>query len=63
MFGAIHNCKVSLRIYQNFKISFITRQANSIAHSLAKTSLSYASLHVHDHMTSCIETIIINEMS
>jgi len=64
MFGAILDiCKASLRIYQNFKISFIWRQANSVAHLLARASLSYVSPHVHDHMSSCIENIIINKMS
>jgi len=63
MFGAILDiCKASLRIYQNFKISFIRRQANSVAHFLARVSLSYVSPCVHYHMTSCIETVIINEM-
>jgi ribonuclease HI len=44
MFGAILNtCKVSLMNRQNFKISFIRRQANNVAHLLARASLSYAS--------------------
>jgi ribonuclease HI len=61
MFGAILDiCK--LRIHQNFKISFIMGQTNSVAHLLARASLSYDSLHVHNHM-SCIETVNIDEMS
>jgi hypothetical protein len=36
-------CKASIRIYQNFKISFIRRQANNVAHLLARMSLSYVS--------------------
>ncbi|AES77787.1 hypothetical protein MTR_7g017230 [Medicago truncatula] len=62
MFGAIlETCKASLRIYQNFKISFIRRQANIVADLLARTSLSYASPQIHDHMPSCIKIVIINE--
>jgi hypothetical protein len=56
-------CTTSLRTYQNLKISFIRRQANSVAHLLTRTSLSYASFHIHDHIPSCIETVITDEMS
>jgi len=42
----------------HFKLSFITRQANSVAHLLAMASLSYFSSHVHDY-----EFVIIDEMS
>jgi hypothetical protein len=56
-------CKTSLRIYTNFKISFIRRQIYNVAHLLARASLYYASSQIHDHMSSCIGTVIINEMS
>jgi len=49
--------------HQNFKISFIRRQANNVAYLLARASLSYASSQVHDYMSSCIKTTIMNEMS
>ena len=64
MFGAIIEiCKTSLKIYHNFKISFIRRQTNSIAHLLTWMSLSYVSSHFHNYMSSCIVIVIINEMS
>jgi len=47
----------------NFKISFIRIQAYSVTHLLARESLSYVSSHIHDHIPSCIEIFIINEMS
>lgn len=63
-FGAINDiCKTSLRIYQNFKLGFIRKQANSVCHLLARTSLSYTSSHIHDYMPSCIDTVLMNEMS
>jgi ribonuclease HI len=63
-FGAIlRSCKVSLSFFPNFKISYVRRQANNVAHSLARASLSYDSSHCHDHMPSCIEYIVMNEMS
>jgi len=37
--------------HQNFKINFITRQANNVAYLLAKASLCYASSQVHDYMS------------
>jgi len=59
IFGAILDIgKTSLSIYQNFKISFIRRQANSVIHLLARASLFNVSPHVYDHMSSCIKTVI-----
>lgn len=64
MFGPILDiCRASLRIYLNFKPSFIRKQENSVAHLRARMSLSYASFQVHNHILSCIMTVIINEMS
>jgi len=63
MFDAILNgCKASLMNHQNFKISFIKRQANNVVHVLVRASLSYTSFMVHDYITSCITTIFINEI-
>jgi len=59
----INFCKASLSRLPNFKISFIQRQANNVAHLLARASLSYARSQCHDHMPSCIEFDIMNEMS
>jgi hypothetical protein len=62
--GAILNyCKASLSRLPNFKISFIRRQANNVAHLLARASLSYARSQCHDHMPSCIKLDNMNEMS
>jgi len=37
MFGAILDvCKASLQKFQNFKLSFVRRQANNVAHLLAR---------------------------
>ena len=45
------------------KASLIRKHASNVAHLLVRVSLSYASSQIHDHMSSCIETFIINEMS
>ena len=49
-------CKASLKKFQNFKISFIRKQANNVAHLLARASLSYVSSQVYDNISSYIET-------
>jgi len=61
MFASILNgCKTSLFNHQNFKISFIKRQINNVAHLLTRMSLSCTSSQVHDYIPSCITTAIIN---
>jgi len=63
-FGAIIDvCKASIQKFQNFKINFVRRQTNNVAHLLARESLSYVCSQVHDYISSCIETDIINEMN
>jgi len=42
------NCRVLLQYYPNFKINFAWRQANSVAHSLARVSKLYARHQVFD---------------
>jgi len=39
-----------LYIPNDFKITFIKRQANNNVHLLARASLSYASFQVHDYI-------------
>jgi hypothetical protein len=56
-------CKTLLMLLQNLRISFIRRQANNIIHLLARASLSFASHQEFDYVPSCIETILMNEIS
>jgi hypothetical protein len=48
-------CKTLLLLLQNLRISFIRRQANNIAHSLARASLFFASHQEFDYISSYIE--------
>jgi len=41
---------------------FIRRQVNEVAHSLAKMARYHASFSIHIRISSCISTIIINEI-
>jgi len=38
----------------NYNVKFIRRQANSVAHSLAREALNYASLYYHLNIPHCI---------
>jgi len=65
-FGKImSDCMMLLSNYPNFKISFVKRQANFVAHSLARASKLYASCHVFDYISSlpsCIFTTLMNKI-
>ncbi|WJX44042.1 hypothetical protein P8452_31070 [Trifolium repens] len=60
-FGKIMSACKLLQQYPNFKISFIRRQANLVARTLARASKLYASHQVFESIPSCILPIMINE--
>jgi len=45
-----------------FDVRFIRRQANKVAHSLARMALCHVSFRIYIKIPSFISTIIINEM-
>jgi len=54
-FGAVLNvCRKLFCSLSNLWISFIQRQANNIAHFLARATLSYASHYLFDHVPTCV---------
>lgn len=65
-FGKImSDCRMLLSNYSNFKISFVRRRVNFVAHSLTRASKLYASYHVFDYISfllSCIFTTLMNEI-
>lgn len=48
--------------FQMLWFYFVRRQANRVAHSLARASRLYSSPYHFDFIPPCIETLIINEM-
>jgi hypothetical protein len=62
--GAIINdCRRILATdFVNSHVKFIRRQANEVAHSLARVAPLLASFHIFSDIPTCIQTIIINEM-
>jgi ribonuclease HI len=63
-FGAImDHCKFTFSTYyRNSSVEFVRRQANEVAHNLAKAATLSASFQVLVEVPNCIEHILINEM-
>jgi len=55
----IHMCRSLLQQFSNFKINFVRKQANYVAHGLARESKLYARHHVFDSIPSCINSILL----
>lgn len=58
----ISQCRDLLLRFSSCQVSFIRRQANSVAHSLARASRFYANPHVFDYIPYCIANLISNDM-
>lgn len=46
----------------NSHVEFIRRQANEVAHELAKAATLLPSFHIFDEIPTCITDVIFNEM-
>jgi ribonuclease HI len=51
-----------LRSNNYFEVKYVKRQANNVAHTLARAAYSMSSRRVFDSIPRCIDTILINEM-
>ncbi|GAU39993.1 hypothetical protein TSUD_211140 [Trifolium subterraneum] len=54
--------RTMLSNHSDFIVAFTKRQANGSAHALARAALSHASRATFDVISSCITTIIMNEL-
>jgi hypothetical protein len=52
-----------LSLHSNFEVKFVRRQANMVAHTLARAACSWASHRIFDSYPSCIEPWLINDNS
>jgi ribonuclease HI len=50
-----------LRSHNYFEVKYVKRQANNVAHTLARAAYSMSSRRIFDSVPRCIETIISNE--
>jgi hypothetical protein len=48
--------------YPNFKISYIRRQTNFVVHTLARVLKLYVRHHIFDLISSCVTSIVMNEI-
>ena len=60
--NTLHECRMLLDSLPNFKISFIWRKTNFVAHELARVSKLYASYHIFDMISTCIFPTLMNNM-
>jgi ribonuclease HI len=51
-----------LNLHNYFEVKYVRRQANKVAHYLARAAFSMSSRRVFDSVPPCIETYLINEM-
>lgn len=58
----IRDCKRILALYPNYRVQFGRRQANLVAHNLARIS-SYDNSVCYYQVPQCIHNLIINEMA
>jgi hypothetical protein len=59
----VRDCRFILAtILVNSHVKFIRRQANEVAHRLAREATSLASFHIFINIPTCIYDIILNEM-
>jgi len=63
-FGCIISSCQSLfsSFFTNSRVEFVMRQANEVAHVLAREVTLLASPNFYFHIPNCIEPLIINEM-
>ena len=59
MDNSIQFCNIFLT---NFHVEFIRRQANEVAHELAKAATLFPNFHIFDEIPACITDLIFNEM-
>jgi len=52
-----------LSLHSNFEVKYVRRQANIVAHILARVARSWASQRIFYFYPSCIEYMLINDNS
>ncbi|GAU48314.1 hypothetical protein TSUD_405310 [Trifolium subterraneum] len=58
----VHDIISFMSSFLNFEVKFVRRQANSVAHALARAANSWSSFHRFENIPLCIEHLVINEM-
>ncbi|GAU50953.1 hypothetical protein TSUD_411410 [Trifolium subterraneum] len=58
----VHDILSLMSSFINFEVKFVRRQANLVAHTLARAVNSWASFHRFENIPFCIESLVFNEM-
>ncbi|KAK2452872.1 hypothetical protein QL285_000625 [Trifolium repens] len=58
----INKIKCLLSLFPGFEVKLIRRQANRVAHTIARAALSWSRRHVFDVVPLCIHNLLANEM-
>ncbi|GAU30369.1 hypothetical protein TSUD_57800 [Trifolium subterraneum] len=58
----VHDILSFMSSFINFEVKFVRRQANLVAHTLARAANSWASFHRFEIIPVCIEHLVFNEM-
>jgi ribonuclease HI len=59
----ISSCQELLSFHNHFSVKYVRRQANEVAHSIARASLSYPRPHIFNDVPSYLYPLIMNEMA
>lgn len=59
----ISRCKTLLASHSNYSVTYVRRQANRVAHSIARASLSHPSPYLFHDVLDYLYPLIINEMN
>jgi hypothetical protein len=59
----IRNINNVLLVHPNFMVKFSKRQANMVAHKLARVAISWPRRYIVNTLPPCIETLLNNEMN
>ncbi|GAU30519.1 hypothetical protein TSUD_65290 [Trifolium subterraneum] len=58
----VHDILSLMSSFINFEVKFVRRQANLVAHTLARAANFWASFHRFENIPFCIEHLVFNEM-
>jgi len=58
----VSECKTLLLSNPDYVVSFVRKQANKVAHSIARATLSHPSPHVFREAPTTLYSLILNEM-
>ncbi|GAU49043.1 hypothetical protein TSUD_237000 [Trifolium subterraneum] len=58
----IHKIKCMLSFNSDFEVKSVRRQANMVAHTIARAAISWPSRYVFDLIPPCINNLLYNEM-